>query len=88
MTYVLDETPFEFEFKENGEIIKASITNKPVEKKPGYITTDTPKKPGKVTTPKTGDDSNTMAAIISIICLVSVAGILLTRKSRKNDEED
>ena len=86
--YVLDETPFEFEIKENGEIIKANMTNKPVEKKPGYITTDTPKNPGEVTTPQTGDDSNTMAAIISIICLVSVAGIFLTRKSRKKDEED
>lgn len=86
--YILDETPFEFEVKENGEIIKANMTNKPVEKKPGYITTDTPKNPGKVTTPQTGDDSNTMAAIFSIICLISVAGIFLTRRSRKKDEED
>ena len=86
--YVLDETPFEFEVKKNGEIIKATMTNKPVEIKLGYITTDTPKNPGTVTTPQTGDDSNTMAAVISIICLVSVAGILFTRKSRKKDNED
>ena len=78
--YALDETPFEFEVKKNGEIIKATMTNKPVEIKPGYITTDTPKNPGTVTTPQTGDDSNTMAAVISIICLISVAGIFFTKK--------
>lgn len=86
--YILDETPFEFEVKKNGEIIKANMTNKPVpeEKQPGYITTDTPKNPDKVITPQTGDDSNTMAAIISIICLISVSAIYFCRSRKKDDE--
>ena len=84
--YKIDETPYPFEIKENGRIIRAVMTNKPVEKKPGYITTDTPKNTGKVTTPQTGDDSNTMAAVIAIICLISVSAIYFCRSRKKDDK--
>ena len=56
--YILDERPFAFEIKENDEIIKAEMTNKPVEKTPGYITT--------------GDNSMVYISILAVIMLISL----------------
>ena len=64
--YVLDETPYLFEIKENGEIVKATMTNKPIEKEPGYITTDKPKEPDKVTVP-TGDNTNFIVVMLVLV---------------------
>ena len=68
--YIIDETPFAFEIKENGEIIKAEMTNKPIEKTPGYITTV--------------DNSMVYAQILMFIILISLVIIILAfRKSSK-----
>ena len=68
--YILDERPFAFEIKENGEIIKAEMTNKPVEKTPGYITTN--------------DNSMVYISILTIIMFISLIVIFLAfRKSSK-----
>ena len=68
--YILDEMPFAFEIKENGEIIKAEMTNKPIEKTPGYITT--------------GDNSMVYAQILMFIILISLVIIIFAfRKSSK-----
>ena len=62
--------PFAFEIKENGEIIKAEMTNKPVEKTPGYITTS--------------DNSMAYISILAIIMFISLIVIFLAfRKSSK-----
>lgn len=85
--YILDETPFAFEIKENGEIIKAEMTNKPVEKEitPGYITTDTPKTPGQTTNvPQTGDSTNFLVAVSAVICLIAVSYILYNGRKSNN----
>ena len=69
--YILDERPFAFEIKENGEIIKAEMTNKqPVEKTPGYITTS--------------DNSMAYISILTVIMLISLIIIAVAfRKSSK-----
>ena len=68
--YILDERPFAFEIKENGEIIKAEMTNKPVEKTPGYITTS--------------DNSMVYISILAVIMLISLIIIAVAfRKSSK-----
>ena len=86
--YVLDETPYLFEIKKNGEIIKAIMTNKPVEKEPGYITTDKPKEPDKVTVP-TGDNTNFIVVMLVLVAGLSFALIIFNiRASRKRNNKN
>lgn len=74
--YLIDEREFPFEIKEDGQIVKATMTN---EKKPVEI----------ITTPKTGDESN-MGLWIALSAL-SVAGIgvfgVLAGIGRKRKED-
>ena len=76
--YILDETPYEFEIKTNGQIVKCVMTNE-AEKTPGYITTGSTSNPSvpSSSTPvsNTGDNSNTLpimalTIISALICLV------------------
>jgi len=86
--YVLDETPYLFEIKENGEIVKATMTNKPIEKEPGYITTDKPKEPDKVTVP-TGDNTNFIVVMLVLVAGLSFALIIFNiRASRKRNNKN
>ena len=86
--YVLDETPYPFEIKKNGEIVKATMTNKPVEKEPGYITTDKPKEPGEVTVP-TGDMTDFIVIMLVLTAGLSLALIVFNiRASRKKNNKN
>ena len=86
--YVLDETPYPFEIKKNGEIVKATMTNKPVEKEPGYITTDKPKEPGEVTVP-TGDMTDFIVIMLVLTAGLSLALIVFNiRASRKRNNKN
>ncbi len=69
--YILDERQFVFEIKENGEIIKAEMTNKPVKKTPGYITTS--------------DNSMAYISILAVIMLISL--IIIAVAFRKNGKD-
>lgn len=76
--YLIDESEYPFEIKEDGQIVKATMTN---EKKP----TET------ITTPKTGDDSNVGLWIaISALSAAGVAGfgVLAGRKKKKKGQEN
>ena len=62
--YILDDTPFPFEIKENGEIVKAVMTNEPKVGRiiPSYHPdggsdglTGTPQNPGNPSVPQTGE---------------------------------
>ena len=70
--YLIDEGEYPFEIKEDGEIVKATMTN---EKKPVEI----------ITTPKTGDESNLGLwmglAGVSVVGL-GIFGYLLKRKKK------
>lgn len=70
--YLIDEREYSFEIKEDGEIVKATMTN---EKEPVEI----------ITTPKTGDDSNVGVwmglAGIAVVGL-GIFGYLLKRKKK------
>ena len=68
--YILDERPFAFEIKENGEIIKAEMTNKPVEKTLGYITTS--------------DNSMAYISILTVIMLISLIIIAVAFRKSSN----
>ena len=86
--YVLDETPYPFEIKKNGKIVKATMTNKPVEKEPGYITTDKPKEPGEVTVP-TSDTTNFIVVMLVLVAGLSLALIVFNiRASRKKNTKN
>ena len=76
--YKIDESEYAFEIKEDGQIIKATMTN---EKIPEEL----------ITTPKTGDDSRPGLWIgLSALSGAGVAafGILTAVKMRKRKEED
>ena len=75
--YQIDESEFPFEIKENGQIIKAEMTN---EKKPV----------GTVTTPKTGDDSHVgiWIALSAVAGLGAAAFGMISVKSWKKKKED
>lgn len=75
--YQIDESEFPFEVKENGQIIKAEMTN---EKKPVET----------VTTPKTGDDSHVGIWIVltAVAGLGAAAFGIISMKSRKKKQED
>lgn len=74
--YRIDAREFPFEMKEDGKIVKATMTN---EKEPEK----------KTTTPKTGDDSKTGLWIaLSILAGAGMAGfgILAAKKIRKKED--
>lgn len=71
--YILDNTPYEFEIKENGQVIKAEMTN---EKQPE------PKQP------QTGDSSHTGFYIGLIAIALGGLVSFVVVKLRKKDEED
>ena len=76
--YKIDESEYAFEIKEDGQIVKATMTN---EKIPEEL----------ITTPKTGDDSRPGLWIgLSALSGAGVAafGILTAVKMRKRKEED
>lgn len=76
--YEIDESEYAFEIKEDGQIVKATMTN---EKIPEEL----------ITTPKTGDDSRPGRWIgLSALSGAGVAafGILTAVKMRKRKEED
>ena len=76
--YEIDESEYAFEIKEDGQIVKATMTN---EKIPEEL----------ITTPKTGDDSRPGLWIgLSALSGAGVAafGILTAVKMRKRKEED
>ena len=74
--YLIDEREFPFEIREDGQVVKAAMTN---EKKPVEI----------ITTPKTGDESN--VGLWIALSALSVAGIgvfgVLAAMSRKRKED-
>lgn len=73
--YQIDESEYPFEIKEDGQIVKAKMTN---EKKP----TET------ITTPKTGDDSNVGLWIaLSALSAAGVAGFTVLALRKKKKEE-
>ena len=70
--YLLDETKYEFEIKENGEIVKANMTNEMIP---------------VVEIPKTGDSARGVIEGIAGLSALSVLGIYLSRKKKDEDEE-
>ncbi len=74
--YLIDDREFPFEIKGDGEIVKATMTNEKVPEE-------------KITTPKTGDDSNMgWWTALSVLAGAGMAGfgILAVRKRRKKED--
>ena len=74
--YLLDETPHPFEIKENGEIIKAEMTNE-------KIPTDTPRTSDS---PKTGDTNNLLLYCALIAASLGVCIYLYFRKKKASSD--
>ena len=70
--YQLDETPMQFEIKENGKVVKCEMTNKKIE---------TPSTPDR-SLPKTGDTSNIGFALIGLAVSATAIGILYFRRKK------
>lgn len=82
--YIIDETEYPFEVKIGGGIVKAVMTNQPVPKTPGYITTPTtPDQP----TPNvnTGDNQEMMTIIFAGLCLLSLGVLAVFLRKKSND---
>jgi LPXTG-motif cell wall-anchored protein len=84
--YVIDETCFPFEITENGQIVKAVMTNKAIEDTPEPETEgkDTPKT--TTGTPKTGDNMP-IALYLGLLGLSAAgigAGAYFSRKKKRN----
>ncbi|MCX4325336.1 MAG: SpaA isopeptide-forming pilin-related protein, partial [Lachnospiraceae bacterium] len=76
--YLIDEREFPFEIKEDGQVVKASMTN---EKKPVEI----------ITTPKTGDESNVglwIALSALSVAGIGVFGVLAAMSRKRKGQED
>ena len=74
--YLIDEREFPFEIKEDGKVVKATMTNEKIQEE-------------KITTPKTGDDSNAwLWTALSAQAGAGMAGfgILAARKIRKKED--
>lgn len=72
--YIIDTTPYEFEIKENGQIIKAEMTNK---KQP---------EPDK---PQTGDSSNIGFFIgLGAFAVGGLVAFVIIRFRKKDEDED
>lgn len=70
--YQLDETPMQFEIKENGKIVKCEMTNKKIEN---------PATPDR-SLPKTGDTSNISFALIGLAVSATAIGLLYYRRKK------
>lgn len=77
--YVLDETPMEFEIKDDGEVVKCEMTNHKVE------TPDTPNETDR-TLPKTGDTTNVAILALGLALSAGAMGILYYRKKKAKTE--
>lgn len=75
--YQLDETPMQFEIKENGEVVKCEMTNKMIE---------TPKTPDRGSMPNTGDTTNITLAVIGLALSATVMGVLYFRRKKAKAE--
>lgn len=74
----IDEREFPFEIKEDGQVVKATMTN---EKKPVEI----------ITTPKTGDESNVglwIALSALSVAGIGVFGVLAAMSRKRKGQED
>lgn len=71
--YQLDETPMQFEIKENGKVVKCVMTNKKME---------TPDR----SLPKTGDTSNIGFALIGLAVSATAIGVLYFRRKKAKAE--
>ena len=77
--YIIDETPYPFEIKENGKVVKATMTNK--KRSPGYITTDDQ--------PKTGDTTGFVVIMLILIAGVSLILVIYNvRTSKKKNSKN
>lgn len=72
--YIIDTTPYEFEIKENGQIIKAEMTNK---------------KQPEPDTPQTGDSSNIGFYIgLGAFAVGGLVAFVIIRFRKKDEDED
>jgi LPXTG-motif cell wall-anchored protein len=74
--YELDETPMQFEIKENGKVVKYEMTNKLME---------TPATPDR-SLPKTGDTSNVGFALIGLAVSATAIRVLYFRRKKAKAE--
>lgn len=65
--YILDETPMEFEVKEDGEIVKCEMTNKEI---------------SESTYPKTGDTTNVALLALGMVLSAGALGFLYYRRKK------
>lgn len=72
--YQLDETPVQFEIKENGEVVKCEMMNQKIK------TTE------RGSTPKTGDSSNLALAMIGLAVSATAIGVLYFRRKKMKAE--
>ncbi|MGH1805843.1 SpaA isopeptide-forming pilin-related protein [Enterococcus gallinarum] len=72
MGYELDETPMQFEIKEDGEVVKCEMTNKKIE------TSATPDR----SLPKTGDTATTALWVLGMAVSITTLGILYYRRKK------
>lgn len=70
--YVLDDTAYDFEIKENGEVVRANMTNKPI------VT---------VEIPKTGDEARGAVTGLICLSSLSLCGIFITRKKKRCEDK-
>ena len=66
--YILDDKPYPFTIKENGEVVKCSMTNEKI---------PTPE------TPFTGDDASKLPAFIFIAASLAIGSVLIIGRRRK-----
>ena len=72
MGYELDETPMQFEIKEDGEVVKCEMTNKKIE---------LPTTPDR-TLPKTGDTTTITLWVLGMAVSITAFGILHYRRKK------
>lgn len=70
--YQLDDTPMQFEIKENGEVVKCEMTNKKINENKMI--------------PQTGDSTNTAIFALGLVLSVSALGVLYFRRKKAKAE--
>lgn len=70
--YQLDDTPMQFEIKENGEVVKCEMTNKKINENKMI--------------PQTGDTKNTAIFTLGLVLSVSALGVLYFRRKKAKAE--
>lgn len=71
--YILDENSYPFTIKENGEIVKCSMTNTKIPDKP---------------TPHTGDNGSDLLAWIMIDLSLAIGSVLFISKKKKGGKNE